>query len=120
MAKPQRYVFVCTNDRPEGHPKGSCIGRGSADVLGLFRDLQGEKGLVDFKVVATGCLEPCLAGPTVVVYPDNVWYGGVTLDDVETIIDTHLVGGTPVDFLTLTDDDFERSQRAAKEAPPTL
>ena len=120
MAKPDKYVFVCTNDRPEGHPKGSCIGRGSAEVLGTFRDLQGEKNLTHFKVVATGCLEPCLAGPTVVVYPDNVWYGGVTVDDVEAIIDEHLVGGKPLDFLTLTDDDFERSQRAAKEAPPTI
>ena len=120
MAKPEKFVFVCTNERPEGHPKGSCIGRGSAEVLGLVRDLQGEKDLVHFKVVATGCLEPCLAGPTVVVYPDNVWYGGVTLEDVETIIDSHLVGGKPVEFLMLDDEDFERSQRAAKEAPPTI
>lgn len=120
MAKPTKFVFVCTNERPEDHPKGSCIGRGSAEVLGLFRDLQGEKDLTHFKVVATGCLEPCLAGPTVVVYPDNVWYGGVTLDDVETIIDDHLVGNKPVEFLMLDDEDFERSQRAAKEAPPTI
>lgn len=120
MAKPEKYVFVCTNDRPEGHPKGSCIARGSAEVLGRLRDLQGEKGLVHFKVVATGCLEPCLAGPTVVVYPDNVWYGGVTVDDAERIIDEHLVGGRAVEMLLLDDEDFERSQRAAKEAPPTL
>jgi (2Fe-2S) ferredoxin len=120
MAKPSKFVFVCTNERPDDHPKGSCIGRGSAEVLGLFRDLQGQKDLRHFKVVATGCLEPCLAGPTVVVYPDNVWYGGVTLDDVEKIIDEHLVGGEPVEFLLLDDEDFERSQRAAKEAPPTI
>lgn len=118
--KPEKYVFVCTNERPEGHPKGSCIARGSAEVLQLFRDLQGEKGLIHFKVVATGCLEPCLAGPTVVVYPDDVWYGGVTLGDVERIIDEHLCEGRPVEFLLLDDDDFERSQRAPKEAPPTL
>ena len=120
MAKPEKFVFVCTNERPEGHPKGSCIGRGSAELLGMLRDLQGEKDLTHFKVVATGCLEPCLAGPTVVVYPDNVWYGGVTLNDVERIIDEHLVGGKPVEFLLLDDEDFERSQRAAKEAPPTI
>lgn len=120
MAKPEKYVFVCTNDRPEGHPKGSCIQRGSAEVLQTFRDLQGEKGLAHFKAVATGCLEPCLAGPTVVVYPDDVWYGGVTVDDVERIIDEHLVGGRPVGFLVLDEGEFERSQRAPKEAPPTL
>lgn len=118
MAKPERYVFVCTNERPEGHPKGSCIGRGSAGLLQRFRDLQGEKGLATFKVVATGCLEPCLGGPTVAVYPDDVWYGGVTLDDVERIIDEHLVGAVPVEFLRIGEENFERSQRAPKEAPP--
>jgi (2Fe-2S) ferredoxin len=75
---------------------------------------------LDFKVVAAGCLEPCLAGPTVVVYPDDVWYGGVTVGDVERIIDDHLIANRPVDFLRIDDSDFERSQRAAKEAPPTL
>jgi (2Fe-2S) ferredoxin len=118
MAKPRRYVFVCTNERPDEHPKGSCIGRGSAEVFQAFRDLQGEKVLLDFKVVATGCLEPCLAGPTVVVYPDNVWYGGVTVSDVERIIDEHLVGNRPVELLILEEGDFERSQRAAKLPPP--
>jgi (2Fe-2S) ferredoxin len=120
VAKPEKYVFVCTNNRPEGHPKGSCIQRGSAEVLQTFRDLQGEKGLIHFKVVATGCLEPCLAGPTVYVAPDDVWYGGVTVADVETIIDEHLCDGRPVSMLILDEDDFERSQRAPKEAPPTL
>ena len=60
-----------------------------------------------------------MAGPTVVVYPDNVWYGGVTVEDVERIIDEHLVGGRPVEFLILDEDDFERSQRGPKEAPPS-
>lgn len=119
MGKPEKFVFVCTNQRPPGHPRGSCIDKGSADVLQTFRDLQGEKNITEFKAVATGCLEPCLAGPTVVVYPDNVWYGGVTVADVERIIDEHLVGGRPVEFLILDDDDFERSQRAPKQAPPS-
>ncbi len=120
MAKPERYVFVCTNERPEGHPKGSCIGRGGAEVWQTFRDLQGEKMALSFKVVATGCLEPCLAGPTVYVAPDDVWYGGVTVDDIEQIIDEHLIGNRPVEFLRIENEDFERSQRAAKQAPPTL
>jgi (2Fe-2S) ferredoxin len=95
------------------------VDKGSVDVLQLFRDLQGERGLITFKVVATGCLEPCLAGPSVYVAPDDVWYGGVTVDDVERIIEEHLVGGSPVEFLILDEDDWERSQRGPKEAPPS-
>lgn len=117
--KPDKYVFVCTNQRPPGHPRGSCIDKASAEVLQTFRDLQGEKGHFHYKVVATGCLEPCLAGPSVYVAPDDVWYGGVTVADVETIIDQHLVGGKPVALLTLTAEDFEASQRGPKEAPPS-
>lgn len=119
MPKPEKYVFVCTNQRPPGHPRGSCVDKMSVEVLQQFRDLQGEKGLITFKVVATGCLEPCLAGPTVYVAPDDVWYGGVTLNDVEPIIDQHLVGGKPVAMLIIDEDDFERSQRGPKEAPPS-
>jgi len=90
--------------------------RGSADVLAEFRDLQGEKGHFNYKVVATGCLEPCMSGPSIYVAPDDVWYGGVTVDDVERIIEEHLVSGTPVEFLRMTDDDFEQSQRGPKES----
>jgi (2Fe-2S) ferredoxin len=118
--KPQKYVFVCSNERPAGHPRGSCMGRGSGDVLAEFRDLQGEKEHFHYKVVATSCLEPCLAGPTVYVAPDDVWYGAVTVEDVERIIDEHLVAGNPVEFLRLTNEDFEMSQRGPKEAPPTI
>ena len=101
MAKPERFVFVCTNERPEGHPKGSCIARGSADVFQQFRDLQGDKMALNFKVVATGCLEPCLAGPTVVVYPDDVWYTYVDRHDIDEIIDSHVLRGRVVERLKI-------------------
>jgi (2Fe-2S) ferredoxin len=118
--KPEKYVFVCTNTRPDGHPRGSCTTRGSADVFQALREVQGDRNAANFKVVATGCLEPCLTGPTIVVYPDNVWYGGVTVDDVEQLVDQHLIGGQPVEFLTITDEEFEAAQRGPKAAPPTL
>jgi (2Fe-2S) ferredoxin len=51
-------------------------------------------------------VEGCLAGPTVLVVPDNVWYGGLTEADVPAIFDQHLVGGEPVELLRLTPDDF--------------
>lgn len=44
----------------------------------------------------TGCMGPCMLGPSVLVYPEGVMYGKVTKDDVKTIIDQHLLGGEPV------------------------
>ena len=51
----------------------------------------------------SGCLDQCEHGPTVVVYPDAVWYGGVTEADVAEIVERHLVGGEPVERLRLAD-----------------
>jgi (2Fe-2S) ferredoxin len=106
MAQPQRYVFVCLNQRPAGHPKGSCLDRGADDVFNAMRDELGRRLMTNVKVVASGCVEGCLAGPTVLVVPDNVWYGGLTEADVPAIFDQHLVGGEPVELLRLTPEDF--------------
>lgn len=102
----QKWVFVCLNQRPEGHPKGSCLDRGAAGVFDALREAQGERMLTSVKVVASGCVEGCLAGPAMLVAPDNVWYGGVTEEDVPLIVDQHLVGNEPVDYLRLEPDDF--------------
>jgi len=65
------------------------------------------------RVNKAGCLDQCARGVTCVVYPEAVWYGGVTLDDVDEIIERHLVGGEPVERLVLPDD-----QLTGKPAPP--
>jgi (2Fe-2S) ferredoxin len=106
MAQPQKYVFVCLNQRPAGHPKGSCLDRGAGQVFEALREELGRRLMTNVKVVASGCVEGCLAGPTLLVVPDNVWYGGVTEADVPAIFDQHLVGGEPVEMLRLDPDDF--------------
>ena len=106
MAQPQKYVFVCLNQRPAGHPKGSCLDRGAGQVFEALREELGRRLMTNVKVVASGCVEGCLAGPTLLVVPDNVWYGGVTVADVPAIFDQHLVGGEPVEMLRLEPDDF--------------
>ena len=47
-------------------------------------------------VAQTGCLYPCNLGPMMVVYPDGVWYGGLTADAIDQIVEEHFVGGQPV------------------------
>jgi (2Fe-2S) ferredoxin len=106
MGQPERYVFVCVNQRPAGHPKGSCLDRGADNVFNALREEQGRRLMKEVKVVATGCMEGCLAGPCLLVVPDNVWYGGVTEADVPTLFDEHFVGNKPVEMLRLEPDDF--------------
>jgi (2Fe-2S) ferredoxin len=50
------------------------------------------------------CMGPCGSGACVAVYPDNVWYGGVTQDDIEEIFTKHLKNGTPVDRLQIPEE----------------
>lgn len=119
--KPRKHVFVCINQRDPQHPRPSCIGNGSAAVFEAIRESTGALGLDDIKVVATGCLEPCMVGPIVYVSPDDVWYGGVTLDDVDTIVTDHLIGDRPVEFLRIGEPEFELSPLAGRrDLPPGM
>lgn len=106
MARAEQWVFVCLNQRPAGHPKGSCLDRGAAAVFEALREEQGRRLLTGVKVVASGCVEACLAGPTVLVAPDNVWYGAVTEADAPLIVEQHLESGEPVEFLRIGPEDF--------------
>ncbi|HEV2172497.1 MAG TPA: (2Fe-2S) ferredoxin domain-containing protein [Nitrospira sp.] len=105
MPKFEKHIFVCGNQRPPGSARGCCDPDGKAELQKLFKDKLKERGLKG-KVRAnqSGCLDQCEHGPTVVVYPDAVWYGHVTPSDVDEIVDAHIVGGKPVERLMLADE----------------
>lgn len=118
---PDQFVLVCINERPAGHPRGSCVQRGAAEVFNAFREITGRLGLVDVKVTFTGCLEPCTVGPTVLILPDYVWYGGVTVDDVPLIVEQHLIGKQPVEWLRIGREEFELSPLEGRaDLPPGM
>lgn len=107
MAKPVRFVFVCVNERPEGHPRGSCSMKGGREVLDEFSKVLDGEGLSgEIALVRAGCLGPCMEGPVVAVFPDNHWYGNVRAKDVGEIVRDHIAGGNPVQRLTLVDEDW--------------
>src|SRR4029077_11171879 len=111
MAKFEKHIFICTNQRPDGNPRGCCNPSGDAELQRVFKAKLAERGIPNSKVRANnaGCLDQCEAGPTVVVYPDAVWYGGVTPADVEEIIESHVINGKPVERLRIADDCLNAS-----------
>lgn len=99
------HVFCCVNERPEGHPEGSCARKGSLRLRNYMKARAKELGLADVRINAAGCLDRCALGPTMVVYPDGVWYHYETRADVDEILQRHLVDGEPVERLVLRRDD---------------
>jgi (2Fe-2S) ferredoxin len=98
----ERHVFVCTNERPPGHPRGCCAAKGSVEIRERLKALVKSRGLAGrVRVNAAGCLDFCETGVSIVVYPENVWYGHVALGDLEEIVDRHLLRGEPVTRLLL-------------------
>jgi (2Fe-2S) ferredoxin len=97
-----KHIFICTNRRDESNPKGSCAAKGSEAIKDRFKKALHERGLKGkMRANAAGCLDQCEHGCTVVVYPEQVWYGHVTVDDVDEIVEKHLVGDVPVERLRL-------------------
>ncbi len=108
MARFEKHIFVCTNQRPEGHPRGCCHDKGSMETrLAFVKGLtaRGLKGKV--RANKTGCLDACELGTTVVIYPEGTWYLGVTPGDVEEILDTSVTGDGIVNRLVAGPDDWE-------------
>lgn len=105
MAKFQRHLFVCINERAAGDPKGCCGSKGGLAVAEALKRAAYERGLKRVvRVNKAGCLDQCARGVTCVVYPEAVWYGGVRLEDVDEIVESHLIGGRPVERLVIPED----------------
>ncbi len=107
----QAHVFVCCNRRPDGHRRGSCAARGSEELRDYMKVRAKELGLSGVRVNLAGCLDRCEFGPTLVIYPEGVWYSPQSRADVDEILAAHLVAGGRAHRLMLTDRDVP----AAKE-----
>lgn len=98
----KHHIFVCENIRAEDDPKGCCSAKGSPEIrAAMKREIKqhGLRGVV--RANQSGCLDACEFGPSVVVYPEGIWYGGVTPEDVPEIMQSHIIDGVPVERLRI-------------------
>ena len=112
MKRYSKHIFVCENKRTDGHPRGCCADKGSLEVRQIFKKRLKELGLnTEVRANAAGCLDACEYGVTVVIYPEQIWYGGVTENDVEEIIQKHIINNNPVKRLLIKEKKFNLDEK---------
>ena len=90
------HIFCCTNKRPDGAARECCADKGAEELRAYMKQRVSELGIKNVRVNASGCLDQCEKGPTMVIYPEGVWYRCPTREAIDRVIDEHLQGGKVV------------------------
>ena len=92
-----KHLFICTNQKSAG--KQCCANTGGEPFFDYLKmklkqfDLHGPGKI---RVSRSGCLGRCGEGPCIVIYPEGVWYTYTSYEDLDEIIETHLLAGNTV------------------------
>lgn len=97
----RRHVFVCLNSRETSDPRGSCTQRGAEAIFKALKEGAARAKLTDVRINRAGCLDHCSNGPSVVVYPEGVWYRVTSVDDAKRILNAHIINGEIVEDLRM-------------------
>ncbi len=91
MGQYEKHVFVCTSGK-------TCKAADSAATFDYLKRAAREADIAQrVRVNHSGCTGQCGHGPMVIVYPENVWYAGITVERAERVFTQHLVGDRPVE-----------------------
>ncbi len=101
----EAHVFCCVNERPAGHARGCCKSKGAEALRNYMKARAKELGLNNVRINQSGCLDRCELGPTMVIYPEGIWYSYGSIEEAEEILQSHLIGGKRVARLMLQPGD---------------
>ncbi len=104
MSEPyyQHHVFFCTNVRDDG--RACCAERGAREAQEHAKQRMKTlnlNGAGKVRINKAGCLDRCEEGPVLVIYPEGTWYTYVDKEDIDEIVDSHIVGGKVVERLKI-------------------
>ena len=106
------HVFFCTNQRKDG---SQCCGQYKSKSMRDYAKKRSiEEGLVrsgKVRINTAGCLNRCEHGPVIVVYPEATWYTWVDQEDIDEIIDQHLVNDKPVERLIIKERKVDQNSQ---------
>jgi (2Fe-2S) ferredoxin len=117
----ERHIFVCVNEREAASEKGCCFSKGGKAVRDELKKQLAVRGLLSrVRANKSGCLDQCEHGVAMVVYPEQVWYGGVTVEDVSEIVDRHIVQGQYVERLLISGQEHSEDGAQASVRLPIV
>lgn len=96
------HVFFCTNQRAAGEI--CCNNHGASELRAYAKDRVKAAGAAisgKVRINTAGCLDRCGEGPVLVIYPEATWYTYVDREDIDEIIDRHLIKGEVVERLKI-------------------
>jgi (2Fe-2S) ferredoxin len=111
----KHHIFVCVNQRPKEDPRGCCANNGSERLQGFFKkevERLGLKGTV--RANKAGCLDHCEYGPSVVIYPEGVWYWVGSEADVTEIMERHIMKGEIVERLLMPGHEADAQSKGKR------
>jgi NADH:ubiquinone oxidoreductase subunit F (NADH-binding)/(2Fe-2S) ferredoxin/ferredoxin len=98
MAKYKMHILICGGT--------GCKSSNSLQIIDNFHKILAEKGLTDdVQVIKTGCFGFCEKGPIVKIMPDNTFYTQVKPEDVDRIVNEHIIKGRKVPELLYTNPE---------------
>jgi (2Fe-2S) ferredoxin len=101
-----KHIFICINQR--SNDRKSCGENHGLQLVASFKKELKERGLnVKVRAQKAGCIDACDFGPSLVIYPEGVFYGNVQLENVIEIIEKHIIGNMPVKHLMI---DFKNAR----------
>ena len=98
----QHHVFFCINERDDGR---ACCADRNAQALQEYAKKRlktlNMNGPGKIRINKAGCLDRCEEGPVLVIYPEGIWYTYIDEEDIDEIVDSHLIAGKPVERLKI-------------------
>lgn len=106
------HIFICGNQRKPGHSRGCCDPEGNEELKSALKKELERRGLKPLvRANSAGCLDQCELGPCLVIYPQAIWYGGVTKKDVPRIVEETIVHGRIVEDLHIPADKLNTCKK---------
>ena len=105
MSLYKKHVFICENLRDVASGRASCGSHQTAELRKKLKEMVKASGNgKQIRINAAGCLGQCSNGPAMVIYPQGIWYGNFSEEDLEEILRESILGDRVINRFLIKDN----------------